>query len=154
MTSGQGKVKSVNLSPSKGGPKAPCGGGILVAGMGFAGDGHAGPGPKQVSLLAWESALLMRAKGADVRCGSFGENITTTGIDLGIRTPGERLRIGGGALLEVTEIGKKCPAPCAIYRAVGDCIMPREGIFCRVLAGGSIRGGDPIVPLQTGDEGV
>lgn len=139
-----GIVKSVNVSDAKGGPKRPAGAGRLVPGLGLEGDAHAGPGPKQVSLLAWESALCMRAAGADIDRGSFGENITTEGIDLrGVRV-GDRLSVGGGAVLEVSGVGKECPAPCAIFRKVGSCIMPVEGVFCRVLEGGAIRDGDAI----------
>ncbi|MDD5557580.1 MAG: MOSC domain-containing protein [bacterium] len=141
-----GRVRSVNASGGKGVPKRPVPAGRLIAGWGLAGDAHAGPGRKQVSLLAWERALEMRARGAGVECGSFGENITTEGIDLGRLRVGDRLLVGSGPVLEVLEIGKSCPRPCGIARAVGFCIMPEEGVFCSVVEGGPVRAGDPIRP--------
>ena len=143
-----GTVKSVNVSVAKGGPKRPAGAGSLVPGLGIEGDAHAGPGPKQISLLAWESTLRMKAAGAEVDRGSFGENITTAGIDLrGVRV-GDRLKVGADAVLEVSAVGKECQAPCAIYRKVGSCIMPVEGVFCRVLAGGAVRDGYAIEMMR------
>lgn len=117
---------------------------MLVADRGIEGDAHSGPGKKQVSVLAWERTLAMRDKGAAVGCGSFGENITTVGIDLRSLRVGDRLTLGEYGVVEVTELGKKCPAPCAIFRQVGSCIMPEEGVFGRVTKGGAIRVGDPV----------
>ena len=142
-----GIVKSVNVGGAKGGPKPPAGAGRLVPGLGIEGDAHAGPGPKQVSLLAWESTLRMKAAGAEVDRGSFGENITTAGVDLRGARVGDRMKVGAAAVLEVSAVGKECPAPCEIYRKVGSCIMPVEGVFCRVLAGGPVRDGDAIALL-------
>jgi molybdopterin adenylyltransferase len=142
-----GRIKSINIGPKRGGAKRPAEKALLVAGWGLQGDGHAAPGDKQVSLLAWESALGMRNAGAEVDCGSFGENITTEGVALKELKRGDRLRVGDRVLLEVTVIGKECPEPCSIFRQVGFCIMPSEGVFCRVLEGGWIKAGDPIFSL-------
>lgn len=139
-----GYIRSINVSAAKGGPKRPVTHAMLVVDSGVEGDAHSGPGKKQVSLLAWERALAVREKGAAVGYGSFGENITTVGIDLRSLGVGDRLRLGDCGILEVAEIGKKCPAPCAIFRRVGFCIMPEEGVFCRVSRGGVIRVGDPV----------
>lgn len=119
----------------------------LDAESGIRGDSHAGAGHRQVSLLADESADLMRAKGADVGPGAFGENILTRGLDLKSLPIGTRLHIDGGVLLKVTQIGKECHTPCAIYAAAGECIMPTEGIFTRVLQGGRVRPGAGIEVL-------
>ena len=137
-------IKSINVSATKGGPKNPVPRARLAVGVGIEGDAHGGPGKKQVSLLAWERTLYMRARGADVGCGSFGENITTSGIDLRSLTIGDRLRRGVEGVVEVAEIGKKCPAPCEIFRRVGSCIMPSEGVFCRVIKGGAIEVNGPV----------
>ncbi len=143
-----GKIKSINISASKGGPKSPVPSALLVVDRGIEGDAHSGPGKKQVSVLAWERTLAMRDKGAEVGCGSFGENITTVGIDLrGLRV-GDRLTLGECGVVEVTELGKECPAPCAIFRRVGFCIMPEEGVFGRVTKGGAIRAGDAVGILK------
>jgi len=111
---------------------------------GIEGDAHAGPWHRQVSLLAWESIQKMRDLGLKVGPGSFAENITTQGIDLVHLPIGTRLTIGE-VCGEVTQIGKVCHDRCAIYYQAGDCVMPREGIFVRVLRGGSVKPGDSIV---------
>jgi len=110
------------------------------------GDAHAGPWHRQVSMLAWESIERMRGHGLDVQEGSFAENITTRGIELHTLPVGTRMRIGK-TLVEVTQIGKLCHTKCAVFRAVGDCVMPREGIFVRVLEGGEVAVGDPVEVL-------
>jgi len=138
------EIKSINISGGKGGPKKPVARARLAAGLGIEGDGHAGPGPRQVSLLSWEDAEALRAEGADVSPGSFGENISTTGLAAGDVAVGDRLMLGEDAVVEVAVIGKECPSPCAIFRAVGRCIMPERGIFCRVIKGGEIKPGDRI----------
>jgi molybdenum cofactor synthesis domain-containing protein len=138
-----GRVLSVNLSDKKGVQKEPVAAVTLVADHGVQDDAHAGPWHRQVSLLADESAATMRAAGGDVDVGDFGENITTEGLRVSDLPVGARLRLGP-ALVEVTQIGKECHAHCAIYHQVGDCVMPREGIFVRVLEGGEVRAGDEI----------
>lgn len=139
-----GQVVAVCLSERKGTRKEDRSQATLVPGHGLAGDAHAGPWHRQVSLLAEESIEKARACGLNIGPGDFGENITTRGIDLTSLPIGTRLRIGDEALLEVTQIGKVCHHRCAIYYQAGDCIMPREGIFARVLCGGIVKRGDPI----------
>jgi MOSC domain-containing protein YiiM len=114
---------------------------------GIEGDAHAGDWHRQVSLLAQESIDKMRALGLDVTTGDFAENITTSGIDLVSLPIGSRLTMGD-VLLEVTQIGKECHTRCAIYYQAGDCVMPREGIFARVLRGGRITPGCVITLLN------
>ncbi len=140
------KVISVNTSPGKGTPKKPVSEASLIEGLGIKGDAHAGPGDRQVSLLAIESYRRFEEKGLGKIClkhGSFGENIITEGIELHKLEIGKRMRIGD-VLLEVSKIGKECHAPCNIARTVGDCIMPREGIFATVVKGGIIKQGNII----------
>lgn len=117
---------------------------------GIVGDAHAGPWHRQVSLLALESIKKMQDKGLDVGPGDFAENLTTEGIDLVSLPIGTRLRIGeeGQVLVEVTQIGKECHDRCAIYAMAGDCVMPREGIFVKVIEGGEVKVGDAIGPAQ------
>jgi molybdopterin adenylyltransferase len=115
----------------------------LIQDFGVEGDAHGGPWHRQVSLLAKESIDKMVKKGLDVGVGDFAENLTTEGIDLVSLPIGTRLKVGE-ALLEVTQIGKKCHAKCAIYEQAGDCIMPREGIFAKVLKGGHVSTGDTV----------
>jgi MOSC domain-containing protein YiiM len=124
--------------------KKNVGEGLLISEHGLRDDAHAGPWHRQVSLLAVESIDKMRAKGLDVGPGDFAENLTTGGIDLVSLPIGARLKIGREAVGEVTQIGKECHARCAIYQQAGDCVMPREGIFIRVLAGGAVKAGDAI----------
>ncbi len=104
---------------------------------GIEGDAHAGPWHRQVSLLAGEAVDIMKAKGLDLAAGAFGENIVTRGVDWSRARVGERITIGD-VELEITQIGKECHSRCAIYYAAGDCIMPRQGIFAKVLTGGTI----------------
>jgi MOSC domain-containing protein YiiM len=148
-----GSVVSVNVAAAKGMRKAPQAEIRLVAGHGVEGDGHAGPWHRQVSLLARESIATMRAKGLDVGPGDFAENVTTEGVAVAELPLGTRLRLGG-CLVELTQIGKVCHDHCAIYRAAGDCVMPREGIFVRVLRGGPLRAGDEVVVESLGDGSV
>ncbi len=122
---------------------------FLTPEKGIEGDAHYGFGHRQVSLLGDESVDKMRAKGlSDLQPGAFGENLVTRGIDLTSLAIGDRLRIGSGVTLEVTQIGKECVDRCAIYYAAGDCIMPREGIFARVVEGGKVKAGDEIMAVE------
>uniref|UniRef100_UPI00261BA119 MOSC domain-containing protein n=1 Tax=Geobacter sp. TaxID=46610 RepID=UPI00261BA119 len=114
---------------------------------GIVGDAHAGEWHRQVSLLAKESIEKMRAMGLDVDNGDFAENITTEGINLPSLPVGTRLTVGV-TLLEVTQIGKECHTRCAIFYQAGDCVMPKEGIFARVITGGVVRPGDPIAVME------
>lgn len=139
-----GIIKAVCTSPEKGMRKKDVGEGLLVEEHGLKGDAHSGPWHRQVSLLAMESINKMVALGLDVGPGDFAENLTTEGIDLVHLPVGTRLKIGAEAVGEVTQIGKECHNRCAIYYQAGDCVMPREGIFIRVLAGGPVKTGDTI----------
>ena len=145
------RVVSVNVAAEKGVRKTPCPRVTLVVEHGVEGDGHAGPWHRQVSLLAAESIATMTAKGLDVGPGDFGENVTTAGIVVYELPVGTRLRLGS-ALVEVTQIGKVCHDRCAIYYQAGDCVMPREGIFVRVLEGGVLSPGEPIAVLPAGGD--
>ncbi len=139
-----GTVVSVNVSLTKGVRKSPVPDCRVVPGRGLEGDAHAGDGHRQVSFLARESIQKMRDVGLDVGPGDFAENITTTGIELVSLPVGTVLRLGVGARLEVSQIGKVCHDRCAIFEQAGDCVMPREGIFARVLDGGTVGPGDRI----------
>jgi MOSC domain-containing protein YiiM len=139
-----GKIVAVCTSKKKGTPKVDVGSGSLEAGFGLEGDAHGGDWHRQVSLLSIEQIDLMKAKGLDVQPGSFAENITTEGFNLHSVKVGDRLRLGVTAVIEVTQIGKECHTRCAIYNKVGECIMPEQGVFARVITGGEIRAGDPI----------
>ncbi len=141
-----GTVKAVNVSERKGQIKHPVAFAELKEDFGILGDAHAGPGIRQISLLAEESVDKMRKMGVKGLCeGKFAENITTEGIELYTLPVGTRLIIGE-TLHEVTQIGKKCHAAdgCEIARTVGICVMPKEGIFTKVLKGGIIKAGDKI----------
>lgn len=145
-----GRLEAVCTSAAKGTVKTAVPTARLEAGHGLAGDAHAGPGHRQVSLLAGESIDRMRAVLPDLVAGAFAENLVVRGIDLAAAAVGDTLLVGSEAVLEVTQIGKECHQACAIGVATGDCIMPREGIFCRVLAGGDVRPGDPVALRPAG----
>lgn len=140
------KVVAVCISKHKGERKTPVELIELKQDYGIVGDAHAGPWHRQVSLLALESIQKMQAMGLDVTTGDFAENITTAGIDLPSLPIGTRLAVGD-TLLEVTQIGKECHTRCAIYYQAGDCVMPREGIFAKVIEAGMIKSGDAIANL-------
>jgi MOSC domain-containing protein YiiM len=137
------KVLEVCISETKGVQKTPVDQARVQVGFGIEGDAHGGDWHRQVSLLSNESAELMRDKGADVGPGDFGENILTEGIDLPSLPVGTQLTIGD-VVLEVTQIGKECHTKCKIYYAAGTCVMPTQGIFCRVLKGGILLPGTAI----------
>lgn len=142
-----GRVIAVCSSEKKGTPKTDVGEGIIEVGFGLKGDAHGGAWHRQVSLLAIEQIETMKDKGFDVKPGSFAENICTEGFDLGSIHIGDRLRIGQTAILEVTQIGKECHTRCAIYNKIGECIMPEQGVFAKVIEGGVIRTGDTLEVL-------
>ena len=144
-----GQIIAVCLSTSKGERKTPVAAVELREEHGIVGDAHAGPWHRQVSLLARESIDKMRALGLDVTTGDFAENLTTEGVDLLALPIGTRLSVGE-AELEVTQIGKDCHTRCAIYYQAGDCVMPKEGIFARVLRGGTVRPGDMVERIEPG----
>ena len=138
-----GTVAALSISTEKGVPKSNVDSIRVVEAWGIDGDAHAGNWHRQISLLMLESVNRMKEMGAEVIPGSFAENITTSGIDLTKLDIGNRIQIGN-IELEITQIGKECHSRCAIYYAVGDCVMPREGIFAKVICGGDIRVGDTI----------
>ena len=142
------QVVAVCISENKGERKKPVEAVELRENHGIVGDGHAGEWHRQVSLLATESIAKMQALGLDVNAGDFAENITTSGIDLVALPIGSRLQVGE-ALLEVTQIGKECHTRCAIYYQAGDCVMPKEGIFARVITGGVVRAGDEVAVITS-----
>ncbi len=143
----KGKVISVNISDNKGEKKHSIGVCRLIEGHGLDQDAHAGPWHRQVSLLAAESIEKIRNMGLDVKPGDFAENLTTEGIELPTLPIGTKLQIGGKILMKVTQIGKECHSRCAIFYQVGDCVMPKEGIFTEVVVGGDIEVGDEIEVL-------
>lgn len=138
-----GKIISLNISRKKGVNKEPVESVELKVDHGMVGDAHAGDWHRQISLLAEESIDFMRAKGLELTPGAFAENITTEGLDLAHLPIGTRMG-NGEVVLEVTQIGKKCHQGCAIFKQVGDCIMPREGIFTKVIVPGVLRRGDSL----------
>ncbi len=138
------KINSIAISKKKGTRKTQVKEALLIQDHGLDGDAHAGPWHRQVSFLASESIESARKRGLDVTFGDFAENIATSGIEW-LKVPiGTRFQLGESALVEITQIGKECHNKCAIYYMAGDCIMPREGIFARVLKGGKIRCGDNV----------
>jgi MOSC domain-containing protein YiiM len=144
-----GTVVSVNTSVKKGQVKRPVAAVEIRAGRGIEGDAHQDYGHRQVSLLAIEDIEEQRertggAPGVALGPGAFAENLTTRGLDLGALVLGDELVIAGVVRLRVSQIGKECHTKCAVYHLTGDCIMPGRGIFCEVLAGGTVRPGDSV----------
>lgn len=138
------KVLAINISEKKGVPKTTIDEGEFIVDFGLKGDAHGGNWHRQVSLLGQESIDKVAALGVKGLCtGKFAENITTEGIVLYELPVGTRLDIGG-VIMEVTQIGKECHKKCAIYHQIGDCVMPKEGIFAKVIKGGVIKKGDCI----------
>lgn len=146
----QSVVVSVNISEQKGTRKHPLQGPVTITMLGMQGDAHAGDWHRQLSLLAQESIDKMQGHGLVLKPGDFAENITTHGLDLLTLPVGTRLRVGT-VTMEVTQIGKECHLGCEIRKLVGDCIMPREGIFARVITAGTIRAGDLITVISKGE---
>ena len=144
-----GKIIAVCVSEKKGTQKKNVGSATLVAGHGIENDAHAGNWHRQVSLLSYEKVEDFRAKGAVVDDGAFGENLVISGFDVKALPIGTRFRCND-VILELTQIGKECHAHCAIYHAMGDCIMPREGVFTKVLHGGTVSVGDEFTILEEG----
>lgn len=146
----KGRICSINLSKNKGTGKNPVNESKLIKNFGLETDAHSGPGIRQVSLLALESIneqnsrLIAKELKPSLKKGDFAENITTQGIRLLDLKIGDRLKLGARVVLEISKIGKECHKRCAIYYKIGDCIMPREGIFAKVIKGGVIRTGDSI----------
>lgn len=141
-----GRILAICISEKKGVQKRPIEEAVLIEDWGIEKDAHGGKWHRQVSLLSFEKIEGFRAKGAEVDFGDFGENLVVEGFDLRQIPVGTRFRIGD-VILELTQIGKECHSHCAIYHAVGDCIMPREGVFTEVIKGGKIKTGDTIEML-------
>ncbi|MDY6904914.1 MAG: MOSC domain-containing protein [Thermodesulfobacteriota bacterium] len=138
------KIISIAISKHKGTRKQQIETAELIENHGLENDAHAGDWHRQVSFLASEQIDGARAQGLDVTFGDFAENIATTGVDWKSLPVGTRVGIGETAIVEITQIGKTCHNKCAIYYQAGDCIMPREGVFARVIRGGRIECGDAI----------
>ena len=146
-----GKILAICISEKKGVQKEPVDEATLIEDWGIEKDAHGGKWHRQVSLLSFEKIEGFRAKGAEVDFGDFGENLVVEGFDLRQVPVGTRFQIGE-AILELTQIGKECHSHCAIFHAVGDCIMPREGVFTQVIKGGKIKTGDTIEMLPLPDD--
>jgi len=138
-----GKIIAVCTFPEKGMIKHDVGEGLLLEELGIEGDAHAGFMHRQVSLIAIEDIRTMMEKLPDLVPGSFAENLTTEGFDLSALKIGDRLKVGE-TILEVSQIGKECHTKCEVFRKTGDCIMPKKGIFTRVIKGGKVKTGDTV----------
>jgi MOSC domain-containing protein YiiM len=145
----QGKVVAVCRSEKTGTKKEPCGEGVFLEDYGLEKDAHAARGiARQVSLLAEGSIDKMRSLGLELKPGDFAENLTVGGMELFTLPVGTKLRVGGEVILEISQIGKACHKGCAIFQAVGACVMPKEGVFARVIRNGKIRTGDDIEIIE------
>jgi MOSC domain-containing protein YiiM len=144
----EGNVHAISISKRKGIPKSNVAGAILIEDFGIENDAHAGKWRRQVSLLTIESIDKMRKTLPKLRAGAFAENITTENFDLGLVKIGDKIKIGNCAEIEITQIGKECHTKCAIFFQVGDCVMPKEGIFAVVIKGGEIYKGDNIALIE------
>lgn len=150
----QGKVVAVCRSEKTGTKKEPCGEGMFLEDYGLEKDAHAAQGiARQVSLLAEGSIDKMRSLGLELNPGDFAENLTVGGMELFTLPVGTRLKVGEEVILEISQIGKACHKGCAIFQAVGACVMPKEGVFARVIRNGKIRTGDDIEIIPDGEGG-
>jgi len=143
----KGEILAVCQSREKGTVKKDIGSGVLIENYGLENDAHAGEWHRQISLLGIESINKMKDKGFEIKFGDFAENLTTENIILPELPIGTKLAVGESVLLEITQIGKKCHHDCEIRKKIGDCVMPREGIFTRVLKGGKVDTGDCVEVL-------
>ena len=143
----KGEIVSINISTKKGEQKIPVEF-ANVTNKGLEGDAHSGDWHRQISLLSEKSIDKMRGKGVEIHYGDFAENITIKDLDLTGVHVGQRISIGNEVLLEVTQIGKECHQGCAIRDAVGDCVMPKEGIFAKVIIIGNIKVGDTVILIN------
>lgn len=148
MSADFGYIIAISISLTKGVPKSNVHSVQLAANWGIEGDAHAGDWSRQVSLLALESIQRMQELGAEVKPGDFAENLTIQGLDVPNLKIGDRL-LCGEAELEITQIGKECHNCCAIFDRVGDCVMPREGVFARVVRGGKVEEGMKVVLIRS-----
>lgn len=143
-----GKIEKLATSKGKGTPKDPCDEAVLKVNFGLESDAHGGDWHRQVSMLGVESIEKMRKQGLSVDFGSFAENIATSGVCLYELPVGSLVWCDNGVVMQVTQIGKECHTKCAVYYKAGDCVMPREGIFTIVLAGGPVRSGEKFIALK------
>ena len=150
MINMEGKILSVCISSEKGTKKREVNSARLIPDWGIEGDAHAGRWHRQVSLLSVEEINKMKRRIPDLMPGDFAENITTKGIDLVSIPIGTKISVGDEVVLEMTQLGKECHTACAIRKQVGQCIMPEEGIFGRVIQGGTVKPGDQINTKNTG----
>lgn len=141
-----GKVIAVCTSPAKGTQKKNVGEAVFIEEFGLEGDAHAGNWHRQVSLLSHDKIEAFRKRGAEVSDGAFGENLVVEGIDFRNLPVGTRFQCND-VILEMTQIGKECHHGCEIFQKMGDCIMPREGVFARVIKGGVIKSGDYLMEI-------
>ena len=148
MATIKGRIEAISISKKRGTKKSNVTEAELKTDFGIIGDAHADNWHRQISLLAIESIDKMIAKGADVTAGDFAENITTSGIDLNSLSLGSKLKLGQTVEIEITQFGKKCHNRCEIFKLVGDCIMPREGIFAKIIKHGVIKPNDTIEVLE------
>jgi MOSC domain-containing protein YiiM len=148
------KILSIAISKKKGTRKTPVEVVEVVKDHGILGDAHAGPWERQISFLASEQIQEARSRGLNVDFGDFAENVATEGVDWKALPLGTRVKLGQEVVVEITKIGKECHKKCAIYYQAGDCIMPREGVFARVIDGGTLRRGDEIeiIAQETNEE--
>ena len=144
MATTSGRIRAISISRQKGTPKVNVPTAELQAEHGVVGDAHADGGHRQVSLLSAEAIDALQARGVDVAPGAFAENLTVESLDFAALQVGSRLKIGNDAELAITQRGKKCYGRCAIFDRLGDCVMPREGLFARVTCSGAISVGDVI----------
>ena len=142
----RGIIKAVCISEKKGTEKHPVNEIVLKENFGIEGDAHAGKGHRQVSLLSFDKIEDFRARGAEVEDGAFGENLVVQGIDFATLPIGTKFQCND-VVLELTQIGKECHSGCAIFKKMGECIMPKQGVFTKVLHGGVIHPGDELVIL-------
>ena len=142
-----GKIVAICISEKRGTQKKRIPEAEFVEDWGIKGDAHAGKWHRQVSLLSHDKIEAFRARGAEVADGAFGENLVVEGFDFARMAVGTRFRCNN-VILELTQIGKECHNGCEIFKKMGDCIMPREGVFTRVLHGGIVREGDELVVLE------
>ncbi|MCU6761118.1 molybdenum cofactor biosynthesis protein MoaC /MOSC-domain-containing protein [uncultured Roseburia sp.] len=141
-----GKILAVCTSEKKGTQKIDVGSAEIIENFGLKDDAHAGNWHRQVSLLSFEKIEDFKSRGADVEFGAFGENLVVEGYDFKTLPIGSRFQCND-VILELTQIGKECHHGCVIFQTMGDCIMPREGVFCKVIHGGTVKTGDSFTLL-------
>lgn len=148
-----GIVKAVCISEKKGTVKRNVGQAVFLENHGLAGDAHAGTWHRQVSLLSYEKIEAFKALGVLVRDGDFGENLVVSGVDFAALPLGSRFQIGDVRMI-LTQIGKECHHGCAIAKTVGKCIMPTEGVFAKVIKGGTVKVGDLLEVIEEEEHGT